>query len=136
MTRHPDAISTKLFAISERMKEHGFAHIDANLVYWAANLYLATEQADVQKPERAACALADLHSSMSWALPQYKCGNMSEQAVFDYMFFCISRVSPDVTMRALVERLRLAESERDHLKYFARSGLSQPSEALPKQAAP
>lgn len=64
--------------------------------------------------------LASIRACVEWAIPQLNCGNMNHDAFWKYLVFLFARVSDDVLVREITERLRLAESERDHLRYMAR----------------
>lgn len=65
--------------------------------------------------------LADIRRCVEWAIPQLNCGNMNADAYWNYLVFMFARVSDDALVREVTERLRLAESERDHLRYIARA---------------
>lgn len=62
--------------------------------------------------------LVDIRRCVEWAVPQLNCGNMSADGYWDYLVFMFARVNGDSLIRELTERLRRAESDRDHLRYL------------------
>jgi hypothetical protein len=66
--------------------------------------------------------LASIRRCVEWAIPQLNCGNMSKDEYWDYLMLIFARVDHSEVMRALAERLRLAEDEVRHLEYFRSRG--------------
>lgn len=107
-----------LFALSDWLRERNDSPIKHSVVYRAANLLFAIELAAQQTPEKSEALIAQIRRSFEWALGQHRCGNMKDRDVFEYLFFMVAQINPDDVIRGLAERLRLAESDRDHLRYL------------------
>lgn len=62
--------------------------------------------------------LDGIRRCVEWAVPQLNCGNLTNDGYWDYLVLMFAQVSGDALIRELAERLRLAESMRDHLEYL------------------
>jgi hypothetical protein len=65
--------------------------------------------------------LESIRRCVEWAVPQLNCGNMTKDGYWAYLVLMFGQISPDAFARELAEMLRVATSERDHLKYMERS---------------
>lgn len=113
--------SKDLFAIAEWLTKHK-PHIEGverpwHDVYWAGNMFLAIDQASMSPPDKAREQIDSVRRCCDFAIEQHGYGNMSKDAVFEYMSFMIARIHPEAVICGLAERLRLAENSRDHLQY-------------------
>lgn len=118
--------SQDLFAIAKWLRENkigieGVERAD-HAVYWAGNMFMAIDQASLTPPEKAMEQIVSIRRCVDWALPQWKCGNLSDASIFDYLFFMVARIHPDAIICGLAERLRLAEAQVQHLEYLRSTG--------------
>lgn len=114
--------SQDLFAIAKWLNENKVAIEDVERpsrdVYQAGNTSLAIEHASMTPPGKAVEQIVSIRRCVDWALPQWKCGNMSDCDVFEYLFFVIARIHPNAIICGLAERLRIAEDQVQHLEYL------------------